>query len=300
MPFEHLVASFNERFTLEHRLDAPPLTFDGERVRGRFGNLTFTSRLKPVRLQTRPSQLTGHDTAPLVFTPASPNDTTHLLYGQDAPNIVSLDRLSRTVHMLNYLLLDQPEGSLFLHVHPHHVLTVQKDHGAYFEEIIRRCGLPLRRVVISLTLSRVSETQHLLLLERLKRYHERGYSTAVRFDELAASEFVERFSRQFLHRFAADYVRFDAGFFRRAYQNRGGQRQRAALLSAIRYVDTQILVDSVKTRSDVELIAAIRPDYVQGPWYEGRVAPSDWLEHPADPPKTLASPSSAVTMPYLP
>ena len=272
MPLQHLVDTFNDRFIAENNLDSAPLRFDGAKVHGRFGNLTFTSELKPVRLHGRPATVIGHDTAPLVFTPANSHDTARLLYGEETPNIVSLDRLSRTVHMLNYLILDQPEGSLFLHVHPHHVLTVKKDHGAYFEDIIRRCGLPLRRIVIGLTLSNVYESQLLILLERLKTYRERGYATAVKFDDHAGAEFVERFRSQFLHRFAPDYVRFNAGFFRKAYQEKGGHRRRAALLYAIRQVDTQILVGSVKSELDARAAELIHPDYVQGRWYDESVA----------------------------
>lgn len=42
MPLEHLVETFNRRFTLENQLDAPPLHHDGQRVHGRFGTLRFT------------------------------------------------------------------------------------------------------------------------------------------------------------------------------------------------------------------------------------------------------------------
>lgn len=268
MPLQHLVDTFNDRFIAENQLVAPPFAYDGERVHGRFGNLVFTSRLKPVRLYADPERITGHDTSPLVVSPAGADDATRLLYSEAMPNIVSLDRLSRTVHMLNYLILDRPEGHLFLHMHPHHVLTVKQDHGAYFEDIIRRCGLPLRRVVIGLTLGPVYESQILLLLPRLKAYRERGYSTALNFSELIDVRFVERFRRQFLHRFPPDYVGFDAGFFQRSYRNPGGQRSLSALLSAIRQVDTQILVGNIRTLEDIDRIRPLGPDYVQGDWYE--------------------------------
>jgi EAL domain-containing protein (putative c-di-GMP-specific phosphodiesterase class I) len=269
MPLEHLVDTFNARFIAENQLEAPALTFDGQSVRGRFGNLTFSSDLKPVRLHSDPDRIIGHDTAPLVFSPANSLDTTRLLYGEAMPNIVSLDRLSRTVHMLNYLILDRPEGNLFLHVHPHHVLTVKRDHGAYFEDIIRQCGLPLRRIVIGLTLNPSYETQAPLLLERLKNYRDRGYSTSLKFSEHVGSDFVERFRIQFLHRFAPDYVRFQVGFFHRAYQDHGGGR-RAALLAAIRQVDTQVLIGDIRNANDLELLGELNPDYVQGLWLDDR------------------------------
>ncbi len=170
--------------------------------------------------------------------------------------------------MLNYLSLDQAQGYLFLHVHPQHVLTVKRDHGAYFEDIIQSCGLPLKRVAITLTLNPVYESQQGLLLERLNNYRDRGYATAVKFDELAGAQFVERFRSRFLHRLTPDFVRFNARFFARAYRDQGGERRRDALLR--RLADIQILVDRIGAATEAGLAARIRADHVQGDWYEDR------------------------------
>jgi len=109
-----------------------------------------------------------------------------------------------------------------------------------------------------------------LLLERLKNYRDRGYATAVKFDELAGSEFVERFRTLFLPRLAPDFVRFNARFFERVYTAHSGERRGDTLLRAIRLADTQILVDRVETATDAGLAARIRADHVQGDWHEVR------------------------------
>lgn len=271
MPLQHLIDTFNSRFVTDYQLDSPPFRFDGERVHGCFGNLSFTSDLKPIRLYANPDLIIGHDTAPLILKRDGAHDTTRLLYGEEKSKIVSLDRLSRTVHMLNYLILDQHDGRLFVSVHPHHILTIKRDHGAYFEDIIRRCGLPLRRVVIELTISTLYESQLLLLLERLRTYRERGYSTSVKIDEHAGSDFAERFRSQFLHRLPPDYIRFSASFLDRAYPASIDKKRRSSLLSAIRQVDTQVLVASIKTEADGKLMELVFPDYVQGVWYDKRL-----------------------------
>ena len=54
----------------------------------------------------------------------------------EAPAIVYLDRLCRTVHMLNYLRQTDDDGCLFLHVHARHILAVPHDHGEYFEGLL--------------------------------------------------------------------------------------------------------------------------------------------------------------------
>lgn len=268
MPLQHLIDYFNQRFTEENGLTEPPLSYDGKRVEGRFGASRFTSRLRPVRLASAPSFVSGHDAGLVVASNPDDEDAGRLLFADDVPNIVSLDRLSRTVHMLNYLPISHDDGTLFVHVHPRHVLTVKRDHGAYFEEIILRCGLTLRRVAITLTVSPVYDRQLTLLLERLKTYRDRGYATAIKFDDLAGDDFLERYCIEFLYRFTPDFVRFDCRFFRKGSVNPAWERRRASLLSAIRRLDTQLLLEGVKSETDAQLARILNADFVQGEWYE--------------------------------
>lgn len=269
MPLRHLVDYFNQRFSEENGLAEPPLAYDGQRVEGRFGGLAFTSRLQPVRLSASPGFVAGHDAAPTAAAPlGGAADGEALLFAEDAPNIVSLDRLGRTVHMLNYLPIAHDDGTLFLHVHPRHVLTVKRDHGAYFESVIQRCGLPLRRVAITLTVSPAHDPHLGLLLERLKTYRDRGYATAIKFDDLAGEIFLERFCIEFLYRFAPDFVRFDSRYFQKTGQDWGNHRRRASLLSAIRRLDTQLVVEGVRSEADAQLARALTADFVQGGYYD--------------------------------
>lgn len=279
MPLQHLVDYFNQRFSEENGLSEPPLALSGKRVEGRFGGWVFTSRLQPIRLSTSPSFVIGHDAAPVVVSPAGADgDGTHLLFADDVPSVVSLDRLSRTVHMLNYLPIAHDEGILFLQVHPRHVLAVKRDHGAYFEEIIQRCGLVLRRVAITLTVSPAYDRQLTLLLERLKNYRDRGYATAIKFDSRAGDEFLERYCIEFLYRFAPDFVRFDCLFFLKPNRNSAGDRRRAALLSAIRRLDTQLLIEGVRSETDAHLARMLSADFVQGSHYDVAHVPEDLAE----------------------
>lgn len=280
MPLQHLVDYFNQRFIEENGLTEPPLAYDGQRVEGRFGGLSFTSRLQPVRLNSSPGFIVGHDAAPTVaaFTANEAGaDGEAALFADDTPNIVSLDRLGRTVHMLNYLPLSHDEGTLFLHVHPRHVLTVKRDHGAYFESIIQRCGLPLRRVAITLTVSPAHDPHLSLLLERLKTYRDRGYATAIKFDDLAGESFLERFCIEFLYRFAPDFVRFDSRYFQKTGQDWGNQRRRASLLSAIRRLDTQLVIEGVRSQADAQLARVLTADFVQGSYFDE----GGWFEQAA-------------------
>lgn len=269
MPLQRLVEYFNQRFTEENGLTEPPLAYDGKLVRGRFGASTFTSRLRPVRLASAPMFVSGYDAGLVAASHPQDENAGYLsLFAEEVPDIVNLDRLSRTVHMLNYLPLANEDGYLFLHVHPRHVLTVQRDHGAYFEEIILRCGLTLRRVVITLTISPVYDRQLRLLLERLKTYRDRGYATAIKFHDQAGDDFLERYCIEFLHRFTPDFVRFDCQFFRNTRPNPAEERRRVSLLSVIRGLDTQLVIEGVNSETDAQLAQTVDADFVRGDWYE--------------------------------
>lgn len=268
MPLHHLIDYFNQRFTEEHGLAEPPLSFDGVSAHGHFGDSAFTSRLRPVRLASTPAFVSGHDAALVTATRAHEEEVRHLPFADELPDIVSLDRLIRTVHMLNYLPISHDEGSLFVHVHPRHVLTVERDHGAYFEEIILRCGLTLRRVVITLTVSPVYDRQFVLLLERLKNYRDRGYATAIQFADHSGERSFERYCAEFLHRFSPDFVRFDCRFFEQAALDSAGERLRSPLLATIRGIDTQLLVEGITSASDAQLARILDADFVQGRYYE--------------------------------
>jgi EAL domain-containing protein (putative c-di-GMP-specific phosphodiesterase class I) len=269
MPLQQLVEYFNQRFTEEQGLGDPPLRLNGTRVEGRFGNLRFSSILQPVRLAESPALVIGHDASS--FIPDTPSDSTLPFHAQatdETLNIVNLDRLTRTVHMLNYLPVAHEDGHLFLHVHPRHVLAVKRDHGAYFEEIIRRCGLSTRRIVITLQISPVYDRQLILLLDRLRNYRDRGYSTAIKFDDRAGESFLERYCIEFLYRFTPDFVRFETQFFPRLTRDAENYRRRSSLLSAVRRLDTQLLIEGVNSEADANAARLLQADLVKGSYYE--------------------------------
>jgi len=275
MPLHHLIDTFNQRFIEENKLDKAPFSFDGQQVSGHFGTLNFTSALKPLYQNTLNYPVRGHDTTPLVYRQASSTDATNLLYASEPTNIVCLDRLSRTVHMLNYLLTSHEEGELFLQVNPHHVLSIKKDHGAYFEEIIERCGLPVNRVVISLSLGKTFEHQAFILLDRLNNYRDRGYQIAVRFDDLAGLDLVENYGRHFVEKFRPDFVRFNIPFFQNVVQETLGLKRANQLVNTLRNNQIQIITAGVRHQEESSLLESLNPNIVGGSWYESAASNSD-------------------------
>jgi len=145
---------------------------------------------------------------------------------------------------------------------------VKKDHGAYFEEVIFRCGLSPRRVVITVPIKPVYDQQFTRLLEGLKNYQNRGYATAIKFDEQADEQFMERYCIEFLYRITPDFVRLDKGFFKRLKRDSDEDRLTTSLLSVIHGLDTEILLEGIRTSEDIKQVQALRASLVKGDYYE--------------------------------
>lgn len=281
MPLEHLVDTFNHRFS-ELGFENGALLFDGQTVFGQFGTLRFSSQFRPIRQRFPVWSIKGHEAQPSPFSVAQ-NASHSFETTSDWPQIISLDRLTRTVHMLNYLLLEPNETALFLEVHYQHVLGVKRDHGAFFEDIIRRCGLPLQRIVISLTLAPSLQNMSAILIDRLKNYRERGYGIAIRFDPRSDSSFIEHFRKHLLHRIAPDHLRFHGGLLLKAFPGREGLRRQQNLVKTIRGHDTLIHVTHLSSNAELE-----NADYMGADWIEGR-----WLESISHHPRLAIGTESA-------
>jgi len=194
MPLEHLVEYFNDRLGREHRSSFRPFVLENGKVSGLFGPIRINSSFTPLRQTLKPTMIVGHTAQ---ITVAS-NKTQHL-YANEIENllannsvkatefesIINFDRLCRTVHMLNYLTLSHLQGVLFLEVDPRHILGIKQDHGAYFEEVILRCGLETKNVVIVLAVNSQYARYYQELINGLENYRRRGYQLALNFDYLA-------------------------------------------------------------------------------------------------------------------
>jgi len=192
---QHLVGHFNNRLGREHRSSFRPFVLEEGKVSGLFGPIRIDSFFAPLRQALKPTVIVGH-TAQITV---APNKTRHLLHANeietllannavpanDFESIIHFDRLSRTVHMLNYLTISQLQNVLFLEVDPRHILGIKQDHGAYFEEVIAQCGLETKNVVIILAVNSQYARYYQELINGLENYRRRGYQISLKFDYLA-------------------------------------------------------------------------------------------------------------------
>lgn len=126
----------------------------GGRVRARLqcslGQLTLESAFQPIA-NSRDGKLAGHEALiRAVHADGRGFSADELFAPLSDAEVVFVDRLCRTVHVLNFLLQGDARQDLYLNLHPRHVLAVSNDHGLVFEEIIRRCGLAPQQLILEM------------------------------------------------------------------------------------------------------------------------------------------------------
>ncbi len=182
MGLQQLAESFNDRFEEEYKSNLRPFLLKGDQVNGLFGPIQVSSVFSPVYTADRLGTVIGH----IACLSVSPSDMQSLhaerqAAAADFQSVISLDRLTRTVHMLNFLPLAHRSPLLFLEVASRHVLDVPANHGAYFEEVIGRCGLSTQNIVISMAVNHLfsQHQERPRILQALHNYKSRGYKIAL-------------------------------------------------------------------------------------------------------------------------
>lgn len=161
---------------------AHPLYARENRVNARYANFDLASRLQPI-VQLEDDSISAHEAFLQAQTPAgivaigralAPENLFAL--PRDIGGITYLDRLTRTLHALNFLLQDTA-GDLHLNVHPHHLLAVTGDHGRVFEAILQQCGLAPANIVLEVQEHSIRDRQK--LARAIAAWQSRGYRIAV-------------------------------------------------------------------------------------------------------------------------
>jgi len=272
MPLQNLVEYFNDRLGQEHRSSFRPFVLKEGKVSGLFGPIRIDSCFTPLRQTSKPTIIVGHTAQIMV----APNKIQHLYANEienllannsvqagDFESIINFDRLSRTVHMLNYLTLAHLQGVLFLEVDPRHILGIKHDHGAYFEDVIAQCGLETKNVVVVLSVSSQYAPYYQELINGLHNYQRRGYQIALKFEYLGQES--EAFD--LIARIAPNYVSSSA-------RNMENQAHDDLLLTKLQQLKTQItsvggqsILQQIDEKKSDLLARNIGFDLVEGSYY---------------------------------
>jgi EAL domain-containing protein (putative c-di-GMP-specific phosphodiesterase class I) len=172
-------------------------------VAARFFHSHLTSAFQPI-VRASDGGISGHHALLRVFTGGGDAVAPWSLFAQDSNDtmLVQLDRLTRTLHALNYL--SQPGGNrtLFLNIDARLLTIVADDHGAYFELILRLLGIPPARVAVVMPARALDDP--VTFVRAAISYRIRGYRVAAQLHSDATADLE--------HVFLADphYVALDA------------------------------------------------------------------------------------------
>jgi EAL domain-containing protein (putative c-di-GMP-specific phosphodiesterase class I) len=273
MPLQQLVEYFNDRLELEYNNGFRPFQLHHGAVRGLFGPISLNSYLAPLRETDHTTEIVGYAAQLQVLAQAAPplqsNELENVLqfpsaeinHG-DPDSVIHFDRLLRTVHMLNYLPQAHLGGLLSLDVDPRHILGVKADHGAYFEEIIVKCGLQTNNVAIALTINHVYSRFYSTLLKGLENYQKRGYRIFLKVDLNALTETIDKL----INRTAPDFVGIDVQQVDRKHDAHLSKIQQ--LNSLVRSNGGRSVLLNVGDKEDAGLARQGGFDWLQGEYYE--------------------------------
>ncbi len=272
MPLRNLVDYFNDRFGQEHHSSFRPFMLEEGTISALFGQIKISSVFSPIRLALKPAEVIGHAAKLKVSTHEVQylysDEIENLLSHQphqagDFESIINFDRLSRTVHMLNYLPITHLQGSLFVEVDPRHILGIKQDHGAYFEEVIGQCGLETKNVVIIMAVNSHYARHYQELVTGLDNYRQRGYQIALKFDYVAQ----ESHSFELIAKLSPNYVSLSARHL--------DQVQDTALFEKLHDLKVQVasaggrsILQQIDQKKSELLARNIGFDLVQGSYYE--------------------------------
>ena len=281
MPLQDLVEYFNDRLGREHRSSFRPFMLEEGKVSGLFGPIRIDSSFTPLRQTLKPTVIVGHKAQITVAPHKTPylyaNEIETLLANAvpaaDFESIINFDRLSRTVHMLNYLTVAHLQGVLFLEVDPRHILGIKQDHGAYFEEVITRCGLETKNVVVVLAASSQYAPYYQELINGLANYRRRGYQLTLKFDYVAQGG--QAFN--LIDKISPNYVSLSA-------RNLENQEHDDALLEKLQQLQTRVasvggqtILQQIDEKKSDLLARNTGFDLVEGGYY--RAIAFDYLSH---------------------
>ena len=175
MPLTDLIRYFN----VADQAGESTLYPEGERAAAWHNGLRLGSLFQPI-VDLQREYIVGHQATLSARREDGTSVSSEAAYAlcQTPEAVVHFDRLSRTLHALNFLAQRRYAGGyLQLAVHPRHLQAVPSQHGLVYEAILKRCGLGPADIVLEIDLGQASHDSP--LLAALNSYRQRGYRLAV-------------------------------------------------------------------------------------------------------------------------
>ena len=176
-------------------------------------------------------------------------------YAEQAGKLVQFDRVSRTLHVLNFRQIYAENGLLFLNVHPK-LLTAVNAHGKVFERILHSNSVPTDRVVIEIPESLVEQDKQ--LNEAIENYRDRGYHIAI--DNFGKKSY--NFDR--LWKIAPEYVKLNLSIIQEAETNLKVRKFLPHLINTIRDLGAKPIIEGIETQTQLDIAVQAGGTLLQG------------------------------------
>jgi|GEM_PF-39036 len=256
MSLAPLVAHFNQQFHRAERYSAraPFALEEGTVIAGFYGirlESAFETIFDPA------GQVLGHQAQLNAFSPRGKSVSPWAPYAValDEDAIVYLDRLVRTLHVLN-AIGSGLAGPLFLEVHPWHIVRVQCDHGAVFEGILRDCGLSPPHIILEIAEAAVHDASH--MAKAVSSFRARGFGIALHQRGIDALELERLLALQ------PDIIKLGRQYLLAAEASTAGWRELSARVTLIREHGFQAFLHGVVTENQVHIARWAGADGYQG------------------------------------
>ncbi|MBF0454173.1 MAG: EAL domain-containing protein [Magnetococcales bacterium] len=225
---------------------------------GRYRDLRLSSAFQPIfspshcRVIGYEGLVRGHD---LQGKPVSPKNIFNK--SDDPLESLYLDRLTRLLHVLNFIQKDPGEGLLFLNLSPDVILhSRQMNFAAYTKSLVERFGLEPERVVIEILESAIPDET--ALMEVIKHYRDVGFQIAV--DDFGAGESnIDR-----LWKLSPDIIKLDRSLIFNARHNAQAKRLLPGLVNLMHQFGGLVLLEGVETEEEAKIALDADVDLVQG------------------------------------
>lgn len=168
----------------------------------------------------------------------------------DDGHLIALDRLARTLHLLNALVAGHTLP-LFLNVHGRLLAAVGDDHGRAFRRVVDALGVSPASIVIETPVE--ASAQPDLLTFVLRNYRANGFRVAVNLDSLDQWQAISSHAWP-------DFVKIDS----RKLGSGSPAREALEWLTALRGDATPILTHVEDAAPDYRRLAAGNPFWLQG------------------------------------
>lgn len=178
-----------------------------------------------------------------------------LSYAENSGKLVQFDRVSRTLHVLNFRQIYAERGLLFLNVHPKLLITVNA-HGKIFERILHANSVQTDRVVIEIQAGLIEHDKQ--LKEAIDNYRDRGYRIAI--DNFGKAQ--SRIDR--LWKFSPDFVKFDLSIIQTAASDERVRKTLPSLIKIVRDLGAQPVITGIESQAQLDIAIEAGGSLLQG------------------------------------